>query len=320
MQSYIIRRLLLMIPTLFVVTTVLFISVRFIPGSMIDLLISELGGRGFEDTERTAAEIEKTLGLDQPIHVQYGRWVGDAFQGDLGESLWTQQPIAEDLMNRLPVSIELGLFAIISALLLAMPIGIYSAIRQDSASDYGGRTVAILAISLPNFWIATLVIVYPSIWWDWSPSLKYIPLTDDLLGNFKQFILPGWIMGLYYSGTIMRMVRTMMLEVLRQDYIRTAWAKGLREQTVILRHAIRNALIPVITLVGILAPALIAGNIVIEQVFNLPGVGQFLIDGISRRDYPVIVGVNLFFATGVMFINLIVDLTYAWLDPRIRFK
>ena len=321
MQVYVIRRLLLMVPTLLVVTIIVFSMIRFIPGTAIDLIVDEMAGEGFgTKAETTVPKLRRMMGLDQPVHVQYVKWLTNAFRGDLGESLWSKEPIARELVTRLPISLELGIVALITALLLAMPIGVYSAIRQDTLGDYGGRTVAILAISLPNFWIATMVIIYPSIWWSWSPPLKYIAFGKDPLGNIMQFLIPGLVMGLFYSGTVMRMVRTTMLDVLRQDYIRTAWAKGLRERAVISRHAIRNGLIPVVTLVGVLAPALIAGNVVIEEIFSLPGIGLYLIDAINKRDYPVIVGINLFFAVFVMFLNLTVDLTYAWLDPRIRYK
>ena len=320
MQTYIIRRVLLIIPTLFLVTTIIFLSIRLIPGDVIELMVQEIGGRGYQDTQKTLAEMRHTMGLDIPIHIQYGNWLADAFQGDLGKSLWTEEPIANELGARIPVSVELGIFAIITGLMLAIPVGVYSAIRQDTKGDYAGRTIAILAISLPNFWIATMVVVYPSIYWNWSPPLEYIPPGDHLLDNIKQFILPGFIMGLFYAGMIMRMTRTMMLEILRQDYIRTAWAKGLRERTVIFRHAVRNALIPVVTIIGLQAPTLFGGSVVIEQVFTLPGVGRFLIEAINKRDYPVIVAINLLFAVAVLIINLLVDLTYAWLDPRVKYK
>jgi len=203
---------------------------------------------------------------------------------------------------------------------VALPIGIWSAIRQDTWGDYAGRTFAILAISLPGFWLATMVIVYPSIWWGWSPSMEYIPFTKDPMGNFIQFIIPAVILGLVFSGGTMRMIRTMMLEVLRQDYIRTAWSKGLNERTVIMRHALKNALIPVVTIVGAQLPILVGGAVVEEQIFALPGVGRYLIDAINRRDYPIISGVNLIIATVILFSNLLIDLIYAWLDPRIQYQ
>jgi peptide/nickel transport system permease protein len=208
----------------------------------------------------------------------------------------------------------------ITGLVIALPIGIYSAIRQDTWGDYLGRTAAILMMSVPGFWIMTMVIVFPAIWWGWVPPMEYIPIGKDPLGNAIQFGIPGLIMGASFSGGLMRMVRTLMLEVLRQDYIRTAWAKGLSERVVIVRHALKNALIPVVTIVGMGLPVLISGAIVTEQIFNLPGTGRYLFDAINRRDYPIISAMNLMLATLVLFCNLAVDLTYAWLDPRVQYR
>lgn len=320
MTTYTIRRLILVIPTLFLVTTMVFLMVRFIPGDVIELMVQEIGGRGFQDTQKTITELRHALGLDVPVHIQYAHWLGAAVQGDLGKSLWTEEPIVDELVRRIPISVELGIFAVVTGLIFALPIGIYSAIRQDSAGDQVGRSVSILSISVPGFWLATLVVVYPSIYLNWSPPLEYISPGEHLLDNIKQFLLPGFLMGLFYSGTIMRMTRTMMLEVLRQDYIRTAWAKGLKERAVILRHALRNALIPIITVIGLQLPALIGGNVVMEQIFTLPGVGRYLIEAINKRDYNVIVSINLVFSVAVLVVNLIVDMTYAWLDPRVHFK
>ncbi len=330
MRAYLIRRLLLIVPTLFLVSILVFMTVRFIPGSVIDLMVAEMSMEASLGQQISEGYIKASLGLDQPIHVQYLRWLGvmpqkdgkvsGVVEGDLGASLWSGRSITSEMAAKFPVSIELGIFALITALIVALPIGIYSAIRQDTWGDYAGRTFAILAISLPGFWLATMVIVYPSIWWGWSPSMEYIPLFKDPVGNLVQFAIPGVIMGMTMSGATMRMVRTMMLEVLRQDYIRTAWSKGLSERTVILRHALKNALIPVVTVVGMQLPILIGGAVIIEQIFALPGIGRYLVDAINRRDYPIISGINLVIATFVLFCNLGIDLTYVWLDPRVQFR
>jgi peptide/nickel transport system permease protein len=309
-----------MIPTMLMVTVVVFALIRFIPGDIIDIMVSEMAHASGMETELTADHLRHVLGLDVPIHVQYGRWVADALRGDLGWSLWRNEPVRWEIMQRLPVSLELGIFAIIAALSLALPIGTYSAIRQDTAGDYAGRTIAVMAISLPSFWLGTLIMIYPSIYLGWSPPMKYIPLVVDPLANLGQFIIPAIILGMALSGTTMRMTRTMMLEVLRQDYIRTAWSKGLRERTVITRHALKNALIPVVTMIGLLIPVLIGGSIVIETIFALPGIGLLLIEALRTRDYPVISGINLALASSVLLINLVIDLTYGWLDPRIQYK
>jgi peptide/nickel transport system permease protein len=306
-----------MIPTFLLVTLTIFFLLRAVPGNVIDLMVAQSGAAGGGTVTR--ANLERTLGFDLPVHVQYLKWMWGIFHGDFGQHIWNRTPIIDDILHRLPVSFELGFLALATALLIALPLGIFSAIRQDTGRDYLGRTIAILFISVPSFWTATLVVVYPSIWWNWSPEVQYIPLLKDPLRNLAQFIIPAIIMGMVMSGTAMRMTRTMMLEVLRQDYIRTAWSKGLRERTVVIRHALKNALIPVITVVGMEVPVLIAGSVILETIFNLPGIGQLLIQALGQRDYPAISGINVFMAAFVLLINLVVDLAYAYLDPRVHY-
>jgi peptide/nickel transport system permease protein len=321
MTAYVIRRLLLMIPTVFMVTVITFAAVRFIPGDIIDQMVSEKGVPGAAaGADVTAAYIRHQMGLDVPIHIQYGRWIAAAFRGDLGESLWSGQDIVKDIIKRLPVSLELGLIAIATAVLMAIPIGTFSALRQDTVGDYAARTFAVLAISVPSFWIGTMIIVYPSIYFGWTPPMQYVPITENLGANLLQFAIPGILVGMVMSGTDVRLTRTMMLEVLRQDYIRTAWSKGLRERAVVLRHALKNALIPVITDLALLLPTMIAGMVVIETIFSLPGMGRYFIGALSQRDYPIVSAVTLVVATSVVMFNLLVDLAYAWLDPRVTYK
>jgi len=320
MSAYIVRRLLLLIPTLFLVTIIVFLMVRLIPGDIIDLIMEEHMFEEKRGREVNIEAIEKRLGLDLPIHVQYGRWISDVLRGDLGESMWTNRPVTEELRNRLPVSLELGLLGIIVGLLIAVPVGIYSAIRQDTVGDYLGRSFAILCIAVPNFWVATMVIVFPSIWWQWTPPLEYIPLADNPIENFKQFIIPAAILGMVLSGYTMRMTRTMMLEVLRQDYIRTAWSKGLRERVVIVRHALKNALIPVVSIAALQIPVLIGGSVIIEQIFSLPGMGRYFLEAIADRDYTIVSGINIVVASVVLLNNLVTDMTYAYLDPRVQYR
>ncbi|MFC1897670.1 ABC transporter permease [Chloroflexota bacterium] len=321
-RAYIIRRVLLIIPTFLMVTLIVFIMIRLVPGHVVDLMAEELVAEsdGVIVFEEAQAKITAQLGFDMPVHIQYFRWMQSAIQGDLGTSLWGPDNVAEELGRRIPVTLELGILGAIVALIIALPIGTYSAIRQDTLGDYGARTLAVLCISLPGFWVATLVIVYPSIWWDWTPPLVYVPFAENPMGNLIQFILPAIVMGMYMSGTTMRMTRTMMLEVMRQDYIRTAWAKGLREGTVIIRHALKNAMIPVVTVVGLQVPILVGGSVVLESIFGLPGLGLLLIQSIHERDYPFISGINLILAGAILVVNLLVDLTYAYLDPRIRYQ
>ena len=242
------------------------------------------------------------------------------FHGDLGNSLWQTTPVTEQLAARLPVTFELGLLAVLIGLSIALPIGVYSAIRQDTAGDYIARSFSILMLAIPSFWLGTMVLVIPSIFWGWSPEVSYIPFREDPVGNIKQLLLPAVVLGTALSAITMRMTRTMMLEVLRQDYIRTAMAKGLPERLVVVRHALRNALIPVVTLIGLQAPIVIGGTVILEQIFGIPGMGLLLLDAVNQRDYPIITGVFLVVGVAVMLINLLVDLSYGLLDPRVRVR
>jgi peptide/nickel transport system permease protein len=241
-------------------------------------------------------------------------------QGNLGESLWTRRPVLEEIVRRLPISAELGAMAILVALCLALPIGVLSALRQDTMQDYTARSLAILGLSVPGFWQATLVIVLPSIWFGWAPPLQFTSFSQDPWQHLSQFILPAIILGIASGASIMRLTRALMLEVLRQDYIRTAWSKGLREGRVVMRHAFKNAIIPVVTIVGIQVGQIASGTVIMETIFGLPGMGRFLVDAIYQRDYPVVQGVNLLIASIIVFVNLLVDVTYAYLDPRIRYQ
>jgi peptide/nickel transport system permease protein len=320
MRAYIVRRLLLIIPTVFILTILVFLSVRFIPGDVVDVIQGrmELYGAGVIDREA----VERRLGLDMPVHVQYGRWVGGIFlHGTLGESLFGGAlTVEEKIIDRLPVTIELGVLAIVIGLLIALPVGIYSAIRQDTAADYLGRFLAVIGLSTPNFWLGVMVMIYPTIWWGWTPPLEWIPFTEDPLGNLWGLFFPSLILGTASAAATMRMMRTMMLEVLRQDYIRTAWSKGLKERVVIIRHTLKNALIPVVTLIGLQLPILVGGAVIMENIFNLPGLGRLLLTALNDRDYPMVSGVNLFFGTGVVLLNLMIDLIYPYLDPRVRYE
>ena len=334
MRAYLIRRLLLIIPTLFILSIIVFLSVRFIPGDIVDAMAAQMERYQTATIDREA--LERMLGLDVPVYVQYGRWIGvlptpdwvtgeshfkGLLQGNLGHSMIRGKVAVDELIiGRLPVTIELGVLAIVIGLVIALPVGIYSAIRQDTAADYAGRTVAIIGLATPNFWLGMMVMIFPAIWWGWTPPLKLIPFSEDPLGNLGMFLLPSLIVGTASAASTMRMTRTMMLEVLRQDYIRTAWSKGLKERVVVLRHALKNALIPVVTLIGMELPIVVGGAVIMENIFNLPGLGQLMVNALTDRDYPLISGINLFFATAVVGINLMIDLIYAFLDPRVRYK
>ena len=318
MRNYVLRRLLALLPTLFFASLIVFFTVRLIPGDVIDLMLSQ---NDVSADKMSRDQVIRALGLDVPMWEQYLRWVGSiVFKADLGKSLWHSTPVTEYLAQRLPVTLELGLIAMIVGLLIAVPIGVYSAMRQDTKGDYIARSFSILLLAIPSFWLGTMVMVFPSIWWGWSPAIEYIKFTENPWQNFKQMIVPGVVLGAALSAITMRLTRTMMLEVLRQDYIRTAWAKGLSEPLVVLRHGLRNALIPVVTLVGLQAPLLIGGAVIIEQIFVIPGMGLLLLDAVNQRDYPVITGVFLVVGVAVMLINLLVDLSYGLLDPKVRYR
>jgi peptide/nickel transport system permease protein len=318
MRAYLIRRLLAVIPTLIIASMLVFAVVRIIPGNIIDMMIAQ---QDIAEEEVTRETIQKALGLDVPIYVQYYRWVKEIIlHGSLGKSLWKDTTVMEEMADRLPVTFELGIFALVIGLSVSLPIGIYSAIRQDTAGDYAGRTFAILGVALPNFWLGTMIVVYPALWWDWSPPINLPSFWEDPLKNLETFLVPAAILGYGMAGVTMRMTRAMMLEVLRQDYIRTAWAKGMRERIVVLRHAVKNALIPVITLIGLQLEILVGGAVIMEQIFVLPGMGLLMIEAVQQRDYPIVTGVMAFTGLIVLLINVLVDISYGFLDPKVRYR
>ena len=317
MRSYLIRRVLLIIPTFIVVSMIIFLILRLIPGNVIDTIAAQY--IYLSNLDKTA--IEKALGLNVPLYIQYFRWMGQIFlHGNFGKSFVTNLPVTTDIKARWPVTFELGIMALILAQLIALPVGIYSAMRQDTVGDYITRTIAVLLIAVPDFWVATLVIVFPSIWWHYTPSIMLISFGKDPLGNLKMFIIPAIVLGMQLSGMTMRMMRTMMLEVLRQDYIRTAWAKGLTERVVVMRHALKNAFIPVITIIGWQIPLLVGGAVIIENIFQLPGIGQLMVSSVQQRDYPTISAIMIILTSAVLVLNLFIDMVYSFLDPRIHYK
>ena len=316
MTSYIIRRILLMVPTLFLVSVAVFSLLRLSPDDPIALL-AETGQISTEDVEALRAQ----LGLEQPAVKQYVTWMGETLRGDFGFSYSRsgQHALVSDLIRRsIPITLQLGVMAIVFAAIIAIPLGVIAAVRFNTWIDQVARILMIAGLSIPSFWLATMVIVYPSIWWNYSPPLTYTAPNDDFLKNLQQFIVPAALQGAVLSASTSRLMRSMMLDVWRQDYIRTAKAKGLKEGRVIIRHALRNALIPVITAFGIQVGIIIGGSAIIETIFNLPGVGQLLVVAVGARDYPVIQTVVLMIAAFVVFVNMIVDVSYGVIDPRIR--
>jgi peptide/nickel transport system permease protein len=335
MRAYIIKRLLLLIPTLFILIVLVFLSVRFLPGNVIDQIMFRAYNQGVLMDPGDREGMERMLGLDVPVYVQFGRWLGvlptpdrvtgeshfkGLLLGSLGESLFDRWSIGKVIAGRLPVTIQLGVMAIVIGLVISLPVGIYSAIRQDTIPDYAGRSFAIFGIATPNFWLALMVMIYPALWWGWSPPMEVIPFTEDPMGSLGVFLIPSVILGTALAGGSMRLTRTMMLEVIRQDYIRTAWSKGLGESVIIRRHALRNAFIPIVTLIGAEIPMLVGGSVIMERIFNLPGLGRLMLNALEGRDYTVVSAVNLVYALVVMGSNLFIDLLYPYLDPRVRYS
>jgi peptide/nickel transport system permease protein len=313
-KHYVLHRVALAIPTLFLVSVIVFALMRMMPG---DVVMRMVEGHGYAST---LDALRKDLGLDRPMYVQYFEWIGNiVLKGDFGNSYWTRQPIWDEFVRRFPVTLELALLTILVSVVIGVVIGIISAARQDSVSDYVSRILAILALSVPYFGLAVLVVVLPSIWFKWTPVWTYVPFTVNPLENLKIMLVPALVFGVTRAGPIMRIMRSSLLDVLRQDYIRTAWSKGLNERRIVLRHALKNAMIPVISLIGLQMPLYIGGSVIIEAIFRLPGVGLFFFEALNKLDYPVVQSVNLIIAAMVVGLNLLIDLSYAYLDPRIRY-
>jgi len=312
-RKYVLRRVLVAIPSLVIATFVVFCLPRFIPGDVVQLMLEERAyGKDLDD-------LRTKLGLDRPVYVQYFEWLGRVARGDLGESLWTKRPVLEELVRRVPITLELGLLALLFAVGIALPIGVLAATRQDTLTDYILRGVAIVGLSVPGFWKATLVVLLPAIWWGWSPPVHYTEFSQDPWRHVVQLSIPAFILAIASSAGIMRFTRAQLLEVLRQDYVRTAWAKGFGARGVVLKHGLKNAIIPIVTVLGLQISAILGGTVIFESIFGLPGMGRFLFDAVNQRDYPVIQGINLLIVTVIVVVNLVVDACYVLLDPRIRY-
>lgn len=319
MKAYATKRVLLFLPTIVLTTIVVFGLFWIVPGDVATLILVGADGEDtatIEDIEKLRAE----LGLDRPIHIQYGEWLWNVLRGDLGTSLWYRVPVTEELRDRFLVTLELSVMAIVMAFIVGVPLGVLSAVKQDTAVDYASRVFALIGVAMPNFWLGVLIIYGLAYWAGWLPPLGYASLWDDPILNMQQLVFPAMVLSFSNLGLTARVTRSSMLEVLREDYVRTARAKGLRELVVLGRHTLKNALLPVITISGYQFAGLLGGVIIIESIFVVPGVGSWTIQSIHHRDFVVLQGVIVLVAVVILTLNLIIDLFYGVLDPRIRYQ
>ncbi len=317
MTQYLIRRLLYIIPILLGASIIIFALIRIAPGD-IAVLIMEGGGAGTASQEQIE-KLRSELGLNKPIHQQYFDWIGHIIRLDMGRSLWTNRPIIEEIKNKYPITMQMAVIAVLLSLIIAIPVGVLSAIYQDTWIDYVFRIFTVTGLAVPNFWMGILIILALVAWFQYTPPLGFAPFWVDPWKNFQQMVWPSVALGYRLSAIVSRMTRSQMLEVLRQDYIRTARAKGLKERVIVYRHALKNALLPVVTITGVQLGALLGGTVVTETVFNIPGMGRQLIEAINFRDYPMVEAIVLISALTFALLNLLVDVMYVWLDPRVKY-
>jgi peptide/nickel transport system permease protein len=317
MGKYLVKRLLLLIPTLILVCVIVFALMRMIPGDAVDMVVYNYSQNGQVITREAA---EAKLGLDKPAVTQFFIWFGDLLHGDLGNCLFRGDKVWDVIKAQLPISLELALLTFFFSLVISIPLGLYCAAHPDTITDGVIRTLSVVLASVPVFWIGTMVLVFPAVWWGFSIPLTYVSITQNFVQNMRMFLVPALVAAITSAGMNIRAVRTMTLEVMRQDYVRTGWAKGAGESRVMFHHAFRNALIPVITLFGGSVAGLVGGSVVIENMFNIPGIGQQVVTALNNRDYPLAQGCTVVFAVFVMLINLIVDIAYKWCDPRVSLE
>lgn len=322
MRRYIIRRILLFVPVLFGVSVIIFVLMRVVPGDVAELILFGPGGGESISTPvdpQTLAKLRSDLDLDKNLVHQYGLWIWGLLRLDAGESLYSDRPVFDEIKKRFPITFELATLSLIVSVLIAIPIGVISAVKRDTWVDYIFRVLSIGGLAMPSFWTGSLIILFLVLWFNWTPPLGFTTLTDDPWRNLQQIIWPVIALGYLLSAVVSRMTRSTMLEVLNQDYIRTARAKGLMERVVVFRHALKNALLPVVTIVGLQYAFLLGGTVIMEQLFSIPGLGRMLITSINTRDYPMVQALVLLFSGIIVVANLLVDLLYAWLNPQIRY-
>jgi peptide/nickel transport system permease protein len=311
---YIMRRLLMLIPTLIGMSILIFLMLRLLPGDIVTII----AGTDSQMDDAATEKLRESMGLNDPIPVQYVKWLGDIVQGDPGTSLRSGRPVSELLGRALPITLELAFLAVIMATMVAVPLGVVSAVRRDTSFDFAARVGGLVGLSLPSFWIGTLILLFTSKAFGWAPDIRFTPFFENPSKNLQQMILPAFAIAIQLMAIIMRMTRATMLEVLGQDFVRTARAKGLRDRLVVYRHGLRNALIPVITVIGFQLGALMGSSAIIEVIFGLNGVGNTLLQAIFNRDYPLVQAATLYLAIVFVLINLTVDVLYAYIDPRIK--
>ncbi|WP_028783826.1 ABC transporter permease [Thalassobacillus devorans] len=314
MFAYILRRLLMLIPVLFGISVFIFLIMKMIPGDVVSTIL------GTEATDEARRQLEKQFGLNLPIYQQYLQWMGGVLTGDFGVSLRTGKPILGDIISRFGLTLELTMLSAFISWIIAIPLGIVAALKRNTSTDFGVRIISLLGVSVPNFALATLLLLVLSLAFSYYPPAGYVSLFEDPMKNLQMMILPAFVLGTAMAGAVMRMTRSSILEVLRQDFIRTIRAKGASERIVIFNHALKNAMIPILTIIGMQIGTLLGGTVIIEQIFSLPGLGQMVLTAINQRDYPVVQGAVLFIATVFVLINLLVDILYSYLDPRITYK
>jgi peptide/nickel transport system permease protein len=314
MAAYVSRRLLMLIPVLFGVSILVFATIRQLPG---DPALAILGPNNTSQADVDA--LRKELRLDDPLVVQYVDWLGKVAKGDMGQSYKLHGPVTDEIKERLPVTFELILFSMVLSLAVGIPSGVISALKQNSAWDLVARVVNVMALSIPTFWLGTLLLLLPLIWWDYAPPIGYVPIWEDPMKNIEQFYMPAIALAAATAAAVMRMTRSSVLEVMRADYVRTARAKGLQEKRVVMGHVLKNAMVPVLSIIGLQLAVLLGGQVVVEEIFQLPGVGRLLISSLANSDYLVVQAIVLYIAVAVVLVNLLVDVLYAVLDPRITY-
>ena len=317
MIGFLLRRLVVVVlPTLFGISILVFGAMHLIPGSFVDVAI----GIGPDVSTEQREAIARSYGLDAPLPIQYARWLGNVLQGDLGESLRTGDSVAGEIISRLPATLELTLLATVVSLIIAIPAGVFAAVDRGGPFDFVLRVIGLLGLSIPNFLIGTFLVLFISTKWPVLPTTGFVPLGDDIVGNLKSLALPAISLGALLAASVMRMTRSAVLEELGREYLMVARAKGLSNRVVVMRHAVRNALVPVITVVGIQTGFLLGGTVIVEQIFAIPGIGRLALDAVSQRDYPVVQGTTLFIATSFVLMNTLADVVYGLVDPRIRVR